>query len=704
MPSTEDELNNLTYPQLVKVFPKISYYKDSIKLTKKEFIDRLILYEATLHPVYPNSKMGTVIIPQMGFVSKEVEFMKELNYLQLKVQDELTCEFPPTIEDEKCKSYFAASRECLKVDNFIKRQVCAVCSRLFPCISNPTGTLQTIEFSNSLFMKIKKSTDIFVFEEFPEVNGFAFALNGLSRSANDQVMVQVCSLCMKQLKSNKVTIPLLSIANEFHYPKVDLPELNFIERQVIARLRLNNCIIKLRSQQNAFKGHYIAKPINPDKLLSILPLPIEEIADSLHVIFVSQKKIQEQYSLRSFPKYFTLSRSKIHAWLVFLKKYNPYYKNVIISQELLNAYPENEFPKEFESISVTIRDQMHADYIAETGVQREEEGLHELEEVEELQSSCILDETGQSMSFKEIYKSILNEMENENRLNHDANTALPIPNDTIAMIEGTKLVDNRHPSFYSYAFPHLFPFGACDPNSKRSRKVIFEDMMQYLLEIESPQFKRDMNFMFHAYDVILHKQLFTRIKFAVKTIPDNTLHNINAIQEADIQQAIRNRLSNSKETNSVNDFMNYSRMISSKTPFCQLNKRVNRQQLKSMIINKGNPTLYLTLSPSDSHNPLAFVLCEEGKAFDLNQLPPEMSNKDYRNRLCGKNPVALASFFHLVIKTILNTLLGGDHPCGEGILGHLKCYYGMVECQCRGTLHVHLLIWLKGYPSPSETH
>ena len=39
-----------------------------------------------------------------------------------------------------------------------------------------------------------------------------------------------------------------------------------------------------------------------------------------------------------------------------------------------------------------------------------------------------------------------------------------------------------------------------------------------------------------------------------------------------------------------------------------------------------------------------------------------------------------------------------------GILGHVSAYFGIVESQGCGSLHLHILIWLKGAPSSEEMH
>ena len=63
----------------------------------------------------------------------------------------------------------------------------------------------------------------------------------------------------------------------------------------------------------------------------------------------------------------------------------------------------------------------------------------------------------------------------------------------------------------------------------------------------------------------------------------------------------------------------------------------------------------------------------------------------------AENPVALAEFFHIIVNCILQKLFGWDRASKKGIFGIISAYYGMVETQNRGTLHIHLLLWLPGY-------
>ncbi|KAF8798476.1 hypothetical protein BYT27DRAFT_7320360 [Phlegmacium glaucopus] len=74
----------------------------------------------------------------------------------------------------------------------------------------------------------------------------------------------------------------------------------------------------------------------------------------------------------------------------------------------------------------------------------------------------------------------------------------------------------------------------------------------------------------------------------------------------------------------------------------------------------------------------------------------------------ASDPYASAKFFHFLIETILEVLFGinkrrnGIVMRKEGVFGVVKSYIGTVEAQGRGSLHLHLLVWLDGVPTAKE--
>jgi hypothetical protein len=79
--------------------------------------------------------------------------------------------------------------------------------------------------------------------------------------------------------------------------------------------------------------------------------------------------------------------------------------------------------------------------------------------------------------------------------------------------------------------------------------------------------------------------------------------------------------------------------------------------------------------------------------------PDVLSLYDERIRLVCKNPVASARLFDFMIQTFISDVLGVE-ATHAGFYGQTSGYYGTVEQQGRLTLHLHLLLWIKGSLNP----
>lgn len=131
-----------------------------------------------------------------------------------------------------------------------------------------------------------------------------------------------------------------------------------------------------------------------------------------------------------------------------------------------------------------------------------------------------------------------------------------------------------------------------------------------------------------------------------------------------------------------------------------------RSQIWSTAIYLRPPYLWITINPSDLHDPIAQVFA--GENIDLDNFIATMGpDKDTRAKNVASDPYAAAKFFHFLINTIFETLFQIKSTkyqvkSGMGILGRVAAYFGTVESQGRGTLHLHLLIWLKHAPTSDE--
>jgi hypothetical protein len=125
-------------------------------------------------------------------------------------------------------------------------------------------------------------------------------------------------------------------------------------------------------------------------------------------------------------------------------------------------------------------------------------------------------------------------------------------------------------------------------------------------------------------------------------------------------------------------------------------KKYMRNEIWSLINFIGAPYWYITLSPADIKHPICIYYADTNEEFK-----PEILPHDKRTCLVCQNPVAGARFFHFMVETFISDVLGVDAKhCG--LYGDTNGYYGTVEQQGRLTLHLHMLIWIKGSLNPQE--
>ncbi|KAM4064155.1 PIF1-like helicase [Hirsutella rhossiliensis] len=120
-----------------------------------------------------------------------------------------------------------------------------------------------------------------------------------------------------------------------------------------------------------------------------------------------------------------------------------------------------------------------------------------------------------------------------------------------------------------------------------------------------------------------------------------------------------------------------------------------RHKILALIVRYGVPAIWFTINPNDITNPVKLRLAayrtrdpEAAEAF-LRSL--DMSFK--RVRLSVSDPMSSAMFFHREMALFFEHYVNAG---GESVFGRISQYYGAVETNERGSLHVHGLLWLHG--------
>jgi hypothetical protein len=187
---------------------------------------------------------------------------------------------------------------------------------------------------------------------FTYINGTLFyergLHNNLDKTKRSLIHCDICVECWPSLLKEK--IPKFSTANKVwlgDIPK-QLQELTIPEQRLIAIYRHNSCIIKLQSSyhsastaQSSIKGNCISFPQDVVNIAASLPLELEDLCDSLKIIFVGSRA-PERYQLKHI---FTVRRKKVSDALQWLQQNNPLYENVIINKSTVDKLPDDDVPE-----------------------------------------------------------------------------------------------------------------------------------------------------------------------------------------------------------------------------------------------------------------------------------------------------------------------------------------------------------------------
>ncbi|KAF8814029.1 hypothetical protein BYT27DRAFT_7250439 [Phlegmacium glaucopus] len=148
-------------------------------------------------------------------------------------------------------------------------------------------------------------------------------------------------------------------------------------------------------------------------------------------------------------------------------------------------------------------------------------------------------------------------------------------------------------------------------------------------------------------------------------------------------------------------------MVKTKVQGSDESRKSIRGKIWGMNLLHNPPSLWVTINPSDTQDPIAQVFA--GADIDLDRFC-ETAGPDCIERAINiaSDPYTSAKYFHFIIMTILEVLIGVTKHRNrmitrkEGIFGVVKSYIGTVEAQGRGSLHLHLLLWLDGAPTARE--
>ncbi|RSL80042.1 hypothetical protein CEP52_017444, partial [Fusarium oligoseptatum] len=295
----------------------------------------------------------------------------------------------------------------------------------------------------------------------------------------------------------------------------------------------------------------------------------------------------------------------------------------------------------------------------------------------------------------------------------------------ISVSRGEDFADSFDPWFFAKAFPSLIPFGYGGPRlaeesmtrSDGGRSTGFavagtEAAAQDLLS------SRNMSLTTWA-DVALRRQggrfathhIFAFLIFNLGVRSRNRRVSMLSVSRKEfpvVERMVRSlsrgrlelaqrelELSGQTADEEVKELLRSLSLYGFRQPMSREHRLSLRRKIKSLIIRYGIPAVWFTLNPNDITNPVKLKLAayrthdsEAAEAF-LRSL--DMTYK--RARLAISDPASSAIFFHREISLFFEHYVKVGE---ESVFGRISQYFGAVETNERGALHVHGLLWLQG--------
>lgn len=259
----------------------------------------------------------------------------------------------------------------------------------------------------------------------------------------------------------------------------------------------------------------------------------------------------------------------------------------------------------------------------------------------------------------------------------------------------------ENPNHLLGSFPCLFPYGLGGFEVDRPISISYDAHARWALRYEDKRFRKDYHFMFQVFGVLQKRQVCAAATLQISK-PAFQRHEceIRSLRPADFEIASAEEKAHKAFTNpSMRSFRQNLSTIRAKVMGTDESRIKIRSFIWGMCVMKNPPSIWLTINPADVQDPIAQVLC--GEDFDLDNF--NAFDQRPSPTAIAADPFAAAKFFHLMVNAVLQHLLGikGSDVNGSvrreiGILGEVEAYIGTVEAQGRGTLHLHMLLWLSG--------
>ncbi|KAF2175488.1 hypothetical protein K469DRAFT_724119 [Zopfia rhizophila CBS 207.26] len=539
---------------------------------------------------------------------------------------------------------------------------------------------------------------------------------------------------------------------EHMFPE-ELKGLTLVEEKLIA---LNSCygFITKHSIQDGHrqgvtyprhvKGHVTVFPNNVQELVTnVLPHPLLKVMDEIHVSWQGREKPAPS----DLAALLSVHRRVVERALFWLKRHNPLYAGVGATPygvpcQIYDRLKRNK-PSAREKIQTA-----HIVPSTERGL--ENPGVVDIQELlaslEREQGFCREAVAGESTSADDgadVHNSAGDQVYEINSSSMFGLDYRPDIADAeklriwagsaevrhggatepyILISRGEEFADSFDTHFFVKTFPTLFPHGKGGPRQAEefimngegngpsgveteadarslvlSQNMNLETWAKLVVQRHGGRFATHPVFPFLVFNMgvrsrnrrvsmaSVKKKDFPEVERIVRSLNAARLENAKAELEA-------YRKTTDKE---VNQLLRSLLLYGYRQPMSRENRLTMRRKIKSLIVRYGIPAIWFTLNLNDIMNPVKLRLAAY-RTRDADEAEDFLRSLDQlykRARLAVSDPLSSVIFFHREISMFFKYYVRIRE---DSVFGRISQYYGAVETNERGALHLHGLLWFQG--------
>ncbi|KAI0746099.1 hypothetical protein C8Q76DRAFT_607308, partial [Earliella scabrosa] len=585
-------------------------------------------------------------------------------------------------------------QDCMSTAN-VRQVVCAVCARYTKESGSRVVELSEIDLgllrNDALHPRTRPST-----YRFDLYDRALLCPQGMS-SREERGAIRVCDECHRDLVEKK-RMPKFSLANWLYYGQEALPSevkaaldrSTQFDRLLVARARgsrISYRFTELKTKraelddedvaaydraaaQRFVKGNVIVMPQNSTHLNSVLPPSPSVIRDTVCAVFVGSCRPTKETIRKLSP---VLARkSTVKTIIDFLVRENPHYARDTefhgFSQRNLDLLFDSETGADDEGLPCAMSVGFLPDSEALQGISAGYTARNDEVDEPPPGADILMENVGYTcgdntpVAYQDMKMRAVDHCLNRGRFIQSQSGDRFIP-------------DFENPSLLTWMFPHLDPWGIGGfHHPHRQRTISMEEQLKYLLSVYDSPFERDADFAFVYYNILQKKQVCDSVHFRVKASQQRVIvQELLAVDRPLLGRMIETFKCNptyqaqTVEEGRLLSLINRLGAVLHDIPGTSGYKIKMRNEIRALVNHKGTPAFFVTLNPSDIHNPLVRLLC--GHNIDLaDAAGGEPLGEWERKLLVARNPGGCARFFHLMISSFIKIVL--RHGRSErGVLG-----------------------------------